>query len=134
MSSVLHSDSAGLSAAARVDLNHDDSAPRYLAVRRHGHIDLVALDDLLYAKGAGKYSELVRFDGRRDLYDHTLAGLATALPPGFVRIHKSYVVRLAMVKRLHVLRGSRYFAELKTGQRLPIGRSRYMALKARLFG
>jgi len=53
------------------------------------------------------------------------------LPESFVRIHKSFLVRFAMVSRLLVLRGSRYFAELKNGQRLPVGRSRYEHIKAR---
>jgi len=41
-------------------------------------------------------------------------------------------VRFAMVSRLVVLRGSRYFAELRNGLRLPVGRSRYEQIKARL--
>jgi DNA-binding LytR/AlgR family response regulator len=49
-----------------------------------------------------------------------------------VRIHKSYLVKFATVSRLLVLKGSRYFAELENGLRLPVGRSRYEQIKSRL--
>jgi DNA-binding LytR/AlgR family response regulator len=103
-----------------------------LAVRRLGRIDFVALDDLLYVEGADKYSELVFANGQRNFYDKCLGRLETSLPRSFVRIHKSYLVRFAMVSRLHVLKGSRYFAELKNGLRLPVGRSRYATIKSLL--
>ncbi|HUL54074.1 MAG TPA: LytTR family DNA-binding domain-containing protein [Opitutaceae bacterium] len=105
---------------------------RFLAVRRTGRIDLVPLDDLLYVEGADKYSELVLTNGQRSFYDKCLGRLEAALPPTFVRIHKSYLVRFPMVSRLVVKRGSRYFAELRNGLRLPVGRSRYERIKSRL--
>jgi len=105
---------------------------QFLAVRRMGRIDLVAINDLLYVEGADKYSELVLANGQRSFYDKCLKRLEATQPPSFVRIHKSYLVRFAMVSRLVVLRGSRYFAELRNGLRLPVGRSRYEQIKARL--
>ena len=108
------------------------SPEHFLAVRRLGRIDLVSLDDLLYIEGSDKYAELVLVNGERKFYDRGLGRVESTLPPSFVRIHKSYLVRFAMVSRLLVLRGSRYFVELKTGQRLPVGRTRYARLKARL--
>jgi DNA-binding LytR/AlgR family response regulator len=71
-------------------------------------------------------------NGQRNFYDKCLGRLEDALPRSFVRIHKSYLVRLATISRLRVLKGSRYFAELKNGLRLPVGRSRYAAIKSRL--
>lgn len=104
----------------------------FLAVRRAGRIDLVAIDDLLYAEGADKYSELVLANGQRNFHDKALGSLEATLPHSFMRIHKSYLVRFTMVSRLLVLKGSRYFAELKNGLRLPVGRSRYEKVKSRL--
>jgi len=105
---------------------------RHLAVRRRGRIDLVPVDDLLYAEGSDKYSELVLTNGQRSFHDQCLGRLEAALPRSFVRIHKSYLVRFPSIARLLVLRGSRYFAVLKNGQRLPVGRSRYAQIKSRL--
>jgi DNA-binding LytR/AlgR family response regulator len=50
----------------------------------------------------------------------------------FERTHKSYLVRMSAVARLFSLEGSRYELELRNGVRLPVGRTRYPALKARL--
>ena len=124
-----------LARALRRVTPRSESAPhsqRFLAVRRFGRIDLVAVEDLLYVEGADKYSELVLANGQRNFYDKCLGRLEASLPRSFVRIHKSYLVRFAMVSRLHVLKGSRYFAELKNGQRLPVGRSRYERVKSQL--
>jgi two-component system response regulator LytT len=107
-------------------------AGRFIAVRRFGRIELVAVDDLLYVEGSDKYSELVLTNGQRSFYDQCLGRVEARLPDTFVRIHKSYVVRFTMVARLIVLRGSRYFVELKNGVRLPVGRSRYVYIKSML--
>lgn len=105
---------------------------RFIAVHRLGRIDLVPIDELLYAEASDKYSELVLMNGKRSFYGKCLGRLEATLPPAFVRIHKSYLVRFPMVSRLLVKRGSRYFAELRNGQRLPVGRSRYAKVKSRL--
>jgi two-component system response regulator LytT len=109
-----------------------DPAELFLAARRAGRIDFIALEDLLYVEGDDKYSELVFTNGRRNFHDKALGRLEATLPDSFVRIHKSYLVRFTMVSRLLVLKGSRYFAELKNGLRLPVGRSRYAKIKSRL--
>ncbi|MEJ1970967.1 MAG: LytTR family DNA-binding domain-containing protein [Lacunisphaera sp.] len=69
---------------------------------------------------------------QRSFHDQCLGRMEATLPRSFVRIHKSYLVRFPMISRLLVLRGSRYFAVLKNGQRLPVGRSRYAQIKSRL--
>ena len=110
----------------------DQSSHQFLGVRQFGRIDFVPVDDLLYVEGADKYSELVLVNGQRNFHDKCLGRLEATLRPSFVRIHKSYLVRFTMISRLRVLKGSRYFAELKNGQRLPVGRSRYATIKSRL--
>ena len=105
---------------------------RVLAVRKRGEIALVAVADVRYVKGAGAYSELVLRDGRTELHGKSLDGLLLLLPPVFERIHKSYIVRIYEVTRVHVREGTRYDVELRSGERLPIGRRRYRAVLARL--
>ena len=56
-------------------------AAKYLAVRKHGRIELVAIDRVLYVQGAGAYAELVLDDGKRELHDKTLEKLHALLPP-----------------------------------------------------
>jgi two-component system response regulator LytT len=108
------------------------SAAKFLAVRKHGKVDLVPIDRVLYVEGAGAYAELVLDDGRRELHDKTLEKLHALLPPIFQRIHKSYVVRMSAVKALHAGEGSHYEAELRNGVRLPVGRTRYKEIREKL--
>jgi two-component system response regulator LytT len=107
-------------------------AMRKLAVRKAGRIELVEVEAVLYVKGAGNYAELVLRDGRRELHDKSLERLETILPPDFERIHRSYLVRSSAIKALHAGEGGHYEAELRDGQRLPVGRARYKELRARL--
>ena len=104
-------------------------AAKFLAVRKHGRVELVPIDRVLYVEGAGAYAELVLDDGRRELHDKTLEKLHALLPPVFERIHKSYVVRLSAVKAMHAQEGSHYEMELRNGVRLPVGRTRYKELR-----
>jgi two-component system, LytTR family, response regulator LytT len=107
------------------------SAAKFLAVRKHGKVELVPIDRVVYLEGAGAYAEIVLEDGRRELHDKTLEKLHALLPPVFERIHKSYVVRMTAVKALRAAEGSHYEAELRNGVRLPIGRTRYRELRER---
>jgi DNA-binding LytR/AlgR family response regulator len=108
------------------------AAAKFLAVKKYGKVELVPIDRVLYVEGAGAYAELVLDDGRRELHDKTLEKLHTLLPPVFERIHKSYIVRFSAVKALHAQEGSHYEAELKSGLRLPVGRTRYKELREKL--
>jgi two-component system response regulator LytT len=56
---------------------------RRLAVRKHGRVELVSLDDVVYIRGADHYTELVLRNGRRELYDKSLEKLAALLPGDF---------------------------------------------------
>jgi two-component system, LytTR family, response regulator LytT len=107
-------------------------AAKFLAVRKHGKVELVPIDRIAYVEGAGAYAEVVLDDGRRELHDKTLEKLHALLPPVFERIHKSYIVRLTDVKALHAQEGSHYEAELRNGLRLPVGRTRYKELREKL--
>lgn len=101
----------------------------YLSVRKPGRIELVPVAEVLFAQGAGAYSELVLESGKVELHDKTLEKLEVLLPADFVRVHKSYLIRLSAVKALHAHEGSRYEAELRNGVRVPVGRQRYKELK-----
>ena len=107
-------------------------AARCLSVRKQGRILIVPVTDVRYVQGAGDYSELVLFDGKRELHDKSLERLRAVLPPVFVRIHKSFLVRLNEVECIHSLEGSQWRAELKGGTMLPVGRTYYREIRAQL--
>ncbi|MEM1116130.1 MAG: LytTR family DNA-binding domain-containing protein [Bacteroidota bacterium] len=103
-----------------------------LAVRSAGRIDLVPVADVRYVQAAGAYSELVLRDGSRRLHDKSLDRILGLLPVAFERVHRSYAVRLDEVVQLRVREGSRYAAVLASGDEVPVGRTRYKALRDRL--
>ena len=105
---------------------------RRLAIKNAGHIELIKLNDVTSIHGAGDYSEVVLASGKTHLSDKTLDCLAALLGDEFKRIHRSHLVRTNQIVALHATEGSRYEAELETGIRLPIGRSRISALRAEL--
>lgn len=105
---------------------------RFLAVRRSGAILAVPIDSVLEIRGAGDYSELVCTDGSTHLHNKTLKTLELLLPARFVRVHRSHIVDLRVLERIESKPGSRYFAVLTDGRRVPVSRSRVDALRSRM--
>ncbi len=104
---------------------------KLLAIKKRGRIQLIPIDDLLYIKGAGAYTELFLADGKKELHDKSLEKLEQLLSHTFERIHKSYLVRISEIKEVIIESGSKYIAELKNGERIPIGRTKYKDIKAK---
>lgn len=106
---------------------------KFLAIKKRGRIQLIPIEDLLYIKGAGVYTELFLTDGTKELHDKSLEKLEQLLSPTFERIHKSYLVKMSEVSEIVVKSGSKYMVELKNGERIPIGRTKYKDIKAKWF-
>lgn len=106
---------------------------QFLAVKKRGGIQLVNIDEVNYIKGAGVYTEIYLANGKNELHDKSLEKLTQLLPKSFERIHKSYLVKITEIKEIIVKTGSQYAVELRNGEILPIGRTKYKALKEKLF-
>lgn len=104
---------------------------KYLAVKKRQRIQLISVEDVLYIKGAGAYTELFLAGGRKELHDKSLEKLEQLLSHSFERTHKSYLVKLSEIKEIIVAPGSKYMTELKNGVRIPIGRTKYKDIKAK---
>jgi two-component system response regulator LytT len=102
---------------------------RYLSVRKSGSIKLIELTDISHIQGAGIYSEVHLLNGTKALHDKGLDALEKILPSGFERIHKSYIVQTVHADQILISSGSRYALQLKNGETLPIGRSRYKTFR-----
>lgn len=114
------------------NVNRQDGDLKYLAVKKAGQVKLVDINDLHFIKGAGIYSELHLLNGTQELHDKSLETLEKLLPTSFERIHKSYLVSLALTEKIMIETGSKYNLLLKTGMVLPIGRSKYKMLKTKV--
>lgn len=114
-------------------LNHlaekNDFTSQYLSIKKGGEIKLIEIDQILYLKGAGVYSEIVQQQGPKELHQTNLEKINTLLPSSFVRIHKSYIVNFHFVKKLITHGGSKYSVLLKTNEELPVSRTRYAEIK-----
>ena len=106
---------------------------QFLAVKKRGGIQLVDINQVDYIKGAGVYTELYLTNGQKELHDKSLEKLSQLLPKTFDRIHKSYLVKTTEIKEIIVKTGSQYAVELHNGEILPVGRTKYKALRTTLF-
>ena len=110
-----------------------NSALKYLAIKKAQGISLIELSKLSYIQADGHYSKLFLVDDYESvLHDKSIDKLANLLPTTFVRIHRSYIVKLSEIDRVHVAGGGSYQLDLKSGIQLPIARGRYQSLKQRL--
>lgn len=104
---------------------------RFLAVKKRNRVQVIPIEQVLYIKGAGSYTELCLADGSKELHDKSLEKLEQLLTHSFERVHRSYLVKTSEVKEIIVKTGSKYMAVLKNGVRIPVGRTKYKGLKAK---
>jgi DNA-binding LytR/AlgR family response regulator len=105
---------------------------RLLSVKNLGTVRLIPVDSVKFFKGADDYVELHLIDGTLELYAKSMESLSRLLPPTYVRIHKSYIVNLLDAKEIRVHGGGRYELEMRDGTRLPVSRTNYQTIRARL--
>lgn len=111
----------------------EETQAKFLAIKKKGKQSLVPIDKIIYIKGAGIYTELILKSGKKEIHSKTLESLSALLPASFERIHKSYLVEMKQAKELIIEPGSKYSLEISNGEQLPIGRTKYKALKEKWF-
>ncbi|MDH7444226.1 LytR/AlgR family response regulator transcription factor [Aquimarina sp. 2201CG14-23] len=109
------------------------SAIKYLAIKKRHKVQLTPIEDVVYIKGAGAYTELFLANGKKELHDKSLEKLEQLLSPYFERIHKSYLVKMSEITKISVASGSKYMAELKNEEQIPVGRTKYKDMKAKWY-
>ncbi|MEM1122400.1 MAG: LytTR family DNA-binding domain-containing protein [Bacteroidota bacterium] len=104
---------------------------KFLAIQKKGRYQMLSVEQLLYAKGAGIYTELFFKDGRKEIHNKNLEKLGQVLPPHFDRIHKSYIINNLEIEEILLEVGSKYTLVLNGGVHVPISRGKYKALRER---
>lgn len=107
------------------------SLPDRLTVASARGVELAPIAEILAVVGADDYAELRMVGGRSLLHAARLDGLATQLPPNFLRVHRSVIANLAHARRLE-RDGDRWRLHLREGPPLPVSRSRQPALREAL--
>lgn len=124
-------------AAAALAAAGQSGSLRRIAVRDGARVTLIPVAQLDYAEAQDDYVGLTA-QGKVHLKQQTLASLEAALDPAeFVRIHRSWLVRLERVARIEPTGRDSFEVVLDAaagGRRLPLSRSGYARLRQRLGG
>ncbi|MDX1568497.1 MAG: LytTR family DNA-binding domain-containing protein, partial [Longimicrobiales bacterium] len=100
--------------------------------QKRGRMRVVPVSDIDYISASGVYAEL-HVGSETHLIRTSLRALEEQLDPEeFFRIHRSEIVRLDRVELLLRESGGSYEVQLKSGKKLPVGRSRREELEHRL--
>lgn len=103
-----------------------------IAVEMRGTVRVVPVAEIDFIGASGPYAELHAGE-RRYVIREAMQTLEERLDPNqFMRIHRSVIVRLALVETLLRGGGGDYEVQLKNGVRLRVSRSRREALERRL--
>lgn len=93
---------------------------------------VIAVDECYALKGEGNYTNLLLTNGSKVLHQDGLGTIMQTEPAGFARVHKSYAVNLSAVKQLRSATGSKYWAEMINGEKVPVSRYRVAELRGKL--
>jgi two-component system LytT family response regulator len=103
-----------------------------IAVETKGKVRIVPVADVDYILASGPYAEL-HVGERRYVIRESMQTLEDRLDPTrFMRIHRSVIVRLALVDTFYRGAGGDYEVQLKGGTRLRVSRTRREELERRL--
>jgi len=110
-----------LAAAARPP----DQFLERIVVKDGPKVHIIPVEKLDYVEAQDDYVGL-KSEGKLYLKQQTIAGLESALDPArFLRIHRSYVVRLNFISRVEPYTKDSRVATLTDGTRLPVSRAGY---------
>ncbi len=100
-----------------------------IVVKKAGDIHVIPIEDITYIEAKDDYVMLYT-NKSRFLKEKTMKYYESHLDPQqFVRVHRSYIVRIDEVKRLEPYGKSSYIAILKGGQKANVSLSGYKKLK-----
>jgi two-component system LytT family response regulator len=101
-------------------------------VRDGPRVHVIPVGKIDYVQAQDDYVS-IRSEGKDYLKEQTLAEMEASLDPqAFVRIHRSYLLNLAQLVRVDQDERENRVAVLTDGRRLPVSRSGYARLSARL--
>jgi len=100
-----------------------------IAVKNGSKIKLIYIEDILYFEAQDDYV-MIHTPGEKHLKEQTMRYLALHLPPDkFVRVHRSYIVRIGAIEQIELYKKDSFIIILKSGQTIPISKAGYARLK-----
>lgn len=103
---------------------------KFLAVRSHTRVELIALEDIEYIQADGPCSLIVKTDGTQRPHDKMLKDLSPILPPSFERVHKSYIANLQAISGFKTGPDHKNLLTFPSSRQIPLSRAKAKDLKA----
>lgn len=103
-----------------------------IVVKMNGDITILPTNTIHYLEAFDDYVKI--FTAKDYFLKKKTMGYyeETLTPKGFFRIHRSYLINLSELTRIEPFEKNGHVVVLRTGKRLPIGRSIYPVLKEKL--
>jgi len=103
-----------------------------VVVRKGNAINLIPVDQIRFVEAQDDYV-MIHHTGGKALKQQTMKYYEDNLPgTDFVRIHRSYIVRVQEINRIEPYGKDSHVAMLKSGDKLPVSRSGYQLLREEL--
>lgn len=103
-----------------------------IVVRKGNAINLIPVEQIRYVEAQDDYVMIYHTTGKA-LKQQTMKSCEDNLPKAdFVRIHRSYIVKVEEIKRIEPYGKDNHVAILQSGDKLPVSRSGYKHLKEEL--
>jgi two-component system LytT family response regulator len=103
-----------------------------IVVRKGNAINLIPVDQLKYVEAQDDYV-MIYYAAGKALKQQTMKFYEDNLPGNdFVRVHRSYLVKVTEINRIEPYGKDNHVAILKTGEKLPVSRAGYKHLKEEL--
>ncbi len=103
-----------------------------IVVRKGNAINLIPVEQIRYVEAQDDYVMIYHAAGKA-LKQQTMKFFEDNLPKNdFVRVHRSYIVRVEEIKKIEPYGKDNHVAILQSGDKLPVSRSGYKQLKEEL--
>lgn len=103
-----------------------------IVVRKANSINIIPVDQIRYVEAEDDYVMIFHSNGKA-LKQQTMKFYEDNLPKAdFVRIHRSYIVKVAAINRIEPYGKENHIAILHSGDKLPVSRAGYKHLKEEL--
>ena len=103
-----------------------------IVVRKGNAINLIPVEQIRYVEAQDDYV-MIYHSGGKSLKQQTMKFYEDNLPRNdFVRIHRSYIVKVEEINRIEPYGKDNHIAILKSGDKIPVSRSGFKHLKEEL--
>jgi len=103
-----------------------------IVVREAGNIRIIPVEEIAYFEA---FDDYVKIHTAKEMFlkKKTMSFYENTLDPrSFTRVHRSYIINLAMLTRIEPLEKDTHLALLKTGSKIPLSKTGYTKLKSTL--